>query len=156
MYTSAMTLLERDDGRSGGRYLDLVEVLEAHGATGLTQDLEQLFRRAVFNLMVGNRNDHLRNHGFIRQPTGWSLSDAFDINPNPDKRQHTLTWDGRSAEPDIELLRQTAPFYRLTDPRQAQTIIEEVRAVLATWRDKARALQLPGVEIQVMENVFSA
>lgn len=156
MYTSAMTLLEREDGQDGGSYLHLVELLETHGGTGLTQDLEQLFRRAVFNLLVGNRDDHLRNHGFLRQPTGWRLSDAFDMNPNPDKRQHALTWDGRSAEPDIALLMDTAPYYRITDARRAQAIVDEVSAVVTAWRDKAKALHISGVEVQVMESVFAA
>ncbi len=155
MYTSAMTLLERQDGEDGGSYLDLIELLETHGGAGLTQDLEQLFRRAVFNLLVGNRDDHLRNHGFVRQPSGWHLSDAFDMNPNPDKRQHALTWDGKSAEPDMGLLLETAPFYRITDAAQAKAIVDQVRAVVATWKDRAQALRLAGVEMQLMENVFA-
>ncbi|MBS1191679.1 MAG: hypothetical protein H6R10_3471 [Rhodocyclaceae bacterium] len=156
MYASAMTLLEREDGDAGASYLDMVEFLETEGATGLTEDLHQLFRRAVFNLLVGNRDDHLRNHGFIRQPTGWRLSPAFDMNPNRDKHQHALTWDGKTAEPDLAALKATAPFYRLIEPEEAQSIIDEVSRVVSTWRDKARALQLPSIELQVMETVFAA
>lgn len=155
MYASAMTLLEREDGEEGASYLDLVDFLETQGGAGLTEDLEQLFRRAVFNLLVGNRDDHLRNHGFIRLPTGWRLSKAFDMNPNRDKRQHALTWDGRTAEPDLQALKETAPFYRITQPRRAQAIIDELEKVVTTWRDRAKALQRPGVEVQIMETVFA-
>jgi serine/threonine-protein kinase HipA len=155
MYASAMTLLERQDGEAGASYLDLVDFLETQGGAGLAEDLPQLFRRAVFNLLVGNRDDHLRNHGFVRLPTGWRLSQAFDMNPNRDKQQHALTWDGRSAEPDLEALKQTAPFYRIARPQDAQAIIDDVSAVVATWRGKAKAFQLPGVEVQAMETVFA-
>jgi serine/threonine-protein kinase HipA len=51
-------------------------------------DLEQLFRRVIFNVAVGNRDDHLRNHGFIRELAGWRLSPAYDMNPNPAKSEH--------------------------------------------------------------------
>ena len=155
MFASAMAVLEREDGQAGASYLDLVEVLETQGGNGLTKDLQQLFRRAVFNLLVGNRDDHLRNHGFIRLPSGWRLSPAFDINPSRDKRQHALTWDGKSAEPDLAKLKQTAPFYRLARPIAAQAVIDEVQSVVATWRDKARALQLPSDEVQVMATGFA-
>lgn len=155
MYASAMTLLEREDGETGASYLGLVDHLDTQGGAGLTDDLAQLFRRAVFNLLVGNRDDHLRNHGFVRIPTGWRLSKAFDMNPNRDKRQHALTWDGKSAEPDIEALMQTAPFYRITQPGDAQLIISEVTAVVATWAERAQALRIPGIEVQAMKSVFA-
>lgn len=155
MYTSTMTLLEREDGEAGASYLDLVDLLETQGGVGLTEDLQQLFRRAVFNLLVGNRDDHLRNHGFVRLPTGWRLSKAFDMNPNRDKHLHALTWDGKTAEPDLEVLRKTAPFYRIARAADAQAIIDDVKSVVATWRTKAKAQQLASVEVRVMENVFA-
>jgi serine/threonine-protein kinase HipA len=114
-----------------------------------------LFRRAVFNLLVGNRDDHLRNHAFVRLPTGWRLSPAFDINPNSDKRQHALTWNGKTAEPDLQALKQTAPFYRIAQARDAQAIIDDIRNVVVSWRDEAKALGISGVEVRVMESVFA-
>lgn len=154
MYASAMTLLERRDGQEGGSYLHLIEALESCGGVRLTEDMHQLFRRAVFNLLVGNRNDHLRNHGFILQPTGWRLSPAFDLNPNPAKSDHSLTWDGKSAAPVLQTLLDTAGHYRL-DAAAAQFIVDEVSAVVATWKDRAAQLDLPGGEVQMMANVFA-
>ncbi len=72
IYTSAMTLLERHDGDDDTSYLDLAEFILDQGSTRhIAQDLEQLFRRAVFNVLIGNRDDGLRNHGFIREHGGW-------------------------------------------------------------------------------------
>jgi serine/threonine-protein kinase HipA len=85
LYSSAMTRLARQDS-DGASYLDLVEVIEHEGtSTRIDDQLAQLFRRVLFNILVGNRDDHLRNHGFLREGNGWVLSPAFDVNPNPDK-----------------------------------------------------------------------
>ncbi|HSV35753.1 MAG TPA: type II toxin-antitoxin system HipA family toxin [Ramlibacter sp.] len=155
MYASAITLLGRQDGQEGASYLDLAELIETEGGAGLAEDLRQLFRRAVFNLQVGNRDDHLRNHGFIREPSGWRLSPAFDMNPNPDKDVHALTWDGASGAPDLQVLRSAAAFFRITDSGEAQRILDEVNAVVRGWRQRAAALKLPRAEIQLMDSVFA-
>ncbi|RKE39754.1 serine/threonine-protein kinase HipA [Paraburkholderia sp. BL23I1N1] len=154
MYTSAMTLLERQDGESDASYLDIAEYLADNGAQGhIDEDLAQLFRRVVFNVLVGNRDDHLRNHGFIREPSGWRLSPAFDMNPNPGKREHALTLDGISALPSLETTIETAEFYRLDDTH-ARRIVAEVQDAVDTWREEATALNLSRPEIQRMEPVF--
>ncbi|MFM0399985.1 type II toxin-antitoxin system HipA family toxin [Paraburkholderia aspalathi] len=156
MYTSAMTLLERQDGESGAGYLDIAEYLADNGAQGhIDEDLAQLFRRVVFNVLMGNRDDHLRNHGFIREPSGWRLSPAFDMNPNPSKGEHALTLDGMSALPDLETAFDTAEFYRLDDT-DARRIVAEVQDAVDTWREEAAALNLSRPEIQRMESVFQA
>ncbi len=81
-------------------------------------------------------------------PSSWSATHSLCI------YQHALTWDGKTAELDIDALKATAAYYRI-QPEDAQTPIDQVRAVVTSWRDKARALQLPGTEIQAMENVFA-
>ncbi len=153
MYASAMTLLERRDGEEGGSYLDLALFLQDQGAQGhIGQDLEELYRRVVFNVMVGNRDDHARNHGFIREPSGWRLSPAFDVNPSLAKAQHSLTFDGKSAVPSLKLVKETADFYRCED--KASRVIDQVHTALRAWRDEAERLGLPGIEIRRMESVF--
>ncbi len=156
MYASAMTLLERQDGEAGASYLDLAEFISDHGAKGhIDEDLAQLFRRVLFNILVGNRDDHLRNHGFIREPSGWRLSPAFDINPNTAKQTHALAIDSKNTEPDIRVAMDQAGLYRL-DQKAAQSMLNEVRNAIADWRTEARKLQLPAVEVQRMESVIQA
>jgi serine/threonine-protein kinase HipA len=156
MYTSAMTLLERQDGDPDASYLDIAEYLAGNGAQGhIDTDLAQLFRRVVFNVLVGNRDDHLRNHGFIREASGWRLSPAFDMNPNPGKREHALTLDGISALPALQTALETAGFYRV-DEAQAHRIVVQVQDAVGTWRQEAAALNLSRPEIQRMEHVFQA
>jgi serine/threonine-protein kinase HipA len=147
-------LLDHEDGATGASYLDIAEFISNHGAQGhINADLKQLFRRVIFNVLIGNRDDHLRNHGFIREPSGWRLSPAFDMNPNLSKAEHTLMLDGSSTEPSIPVVLRTAPFYRI-DTSEATRIIDQTTEVVATWRTKAAQLGLPGKEIQRMETVF--
>lgn len=156
MFTSAMTLLERRDGEPGGSYLDLAEFIEDQGAQNhINADLEQLFRRVVFNVLVGNRDDHSRNHGFIRDVTGWRLSPAYDMNPNPNKTTHALTLDGHIAEPSLKAAVDCADMYRLTAAR-AKEVVDEIHRVLKAWRDEAQRQDLSRLEIQRMETVIQA
>ncbi|KPC54728.1 type II toxin-antitoxin system HipA family toxin [Amantichitinum ursilacus] len=156
MYASAMTLLQWQDGRPGASYLDIAEFIADSGAAGhIDKDLEQLFRRVVFNVLVGNRDDHLRNHGFIRVESGWRLSPAFDINPNRSKAEHALALDDHDASPDMQTVLNTAQYYRLDNPA-AQKICDEVGTVIADWRNQARGLGLPSFEIEQMASVIKA
>jgi len=154
MYASAMTLLEYEDGPAGAGYLDIAEFIVNHGAQGhIDADLKQLFRRVIFNVLICNRDDHLRNHGFIREPSGWRLSPAFDMNPSLSKADHAVTLDGSSAEPSIPVVQSTSMFYRL-DTSEATRIIDQTTEVVATWRSKAAQLGLPKQEIQRMETIL--
>lgn len=153
MFSSAMTRLDATESE-GCSYLDLVQVIETSGtSTQIAHDLEQLFRRVAFNLLVGNRDDHLRNHGFLRAGDGWRLSPAFDVNPNPDKDHHVLAIDDRDPSPDSGLLLATAEYYRLSR-KAADEVIAQVRAAVREWESRARALGARPNEIARMQAVI--
>ena len=153
-FTSAMTLLDHQDGERDASYLDLAELIASQGATRHVEaDLAQLFRRVLFNVLVSNRDDHLRNHGFLRATTGWRLAPAFDVNPNLDKHEHAMRLDEASAEPSVEAVLATAEFYRLT-PRQAGKVATEVRGAVGQWMAVARGIGLSRAEVQRMERAF--
>lgn len=154
MFASAMTLLERQDGIEGASYLDLAELLQNQGAPGAIEaDLAQLFRRLVFNIMAGNRDDHLRNHGCLRLEGGWRLSPAFDMNPAPDVGEHALAIDDRQTRPDLGVAVETADLYRLSRA-SAERIVKETRRVVTSWKERARALDIPKGEIALVAPAF--
>jgi serine/threonine-protein kinase HipA len=157
MYASAMTLLEREDRDPGGSYVDIAEFIANTGAPeAIGADLAQLFRRVVFNVLAGNRDDRLRNHGFVASPGGWRLAPAFDLNAAPAKVEHALLLDGASAEPHLATVLATAPCYRL-EPARARAIVDEVAQVVGTWREVAgREAGLAGSEVERMSSVFDA
>lgn len=152
-YASAMTLLGKDTSE-GSSYLELAEFLAKRGDPDhLQADLAQLFRRVVFNVAVGNRDDHLRNHGFILSARGWRLAPAFDVNPSVDKAEHVLNIDDADNRPSLETVLATAPFYRLTLAR-AQEIVAEVRAVVAGWEAAARRAEISRADIALSASAF--
>jgi serine/threonine-protein kinase HipA len=113
-----------------------------HGVEGFIEHyLHELFCRVLFNVAVANRDDHLRNHGFIRHTGGWRLAPAYDMNPSIKKDTHVLTLDDSSTEPDLATVMATAEFYRVSR-EQAQQNLARLRGVLGTWENKARLLGL--------------
>ena len=82
-FASALTLLGLTDGdnaSTGYGYTDIADFIIQHGCN-VEQNLEELFRRVAFYIIVGNSDDHFRNHGFLLTRKGWELSPAYDINP---------------------------------------------------------------------------
>jgi serine/threonine-protein kinase HipA len=155
-YVSAMTLLEAVDGEPRS-YLDLVEVIEAQ-SDRVTADLHELWRRIAFSILVSNTDDHLRNHGFLRTTAGgWSLSPAFDINPNPEPGPKYLSTsiDGRSNAASIDLLLGVAEFFRL-DHREAASALAEVTEATSRWQEVARRLGLDRSSIAEMRPAFES
>ncbi|HEU4814067.1 MAG TPA: type II toxin-antitoxin system HipA family toxin [Xanthomonadaceae bacterium] len=155
VFSSAMTRLDVADSEASS-YLDLVQVIETAGTSKrIARDLEQLFRRVLFNILVGNRDDHLRNHGFMRVGDGWTLSPAFDVNPNPDREHHVLAIDDRDSSPDSAVLFTTADYYRLTK-KALGSIADEVRAAVGGWEPRARHLGAGSAEMALMQSVIDA
>lgn len=154
-YASAMTMLRKSESEGSG-YLDIAQFIMTSGAPRhVREDLSQLFRRVAFNVAVGNRDDHLRNHGFLLGKDGWRLSPAFDINPNIDKAEHVLNINDIDNRPIMTNVLASAEYYELL-PNQAEQIIGEVTKVVKDWRARAKAIGLPAAEIQLMENAFTA
>jgi len=111
-YQSAASLLQasRQEDRS---YTEIADAIRAHGHAP-TQDLRQLWRRMLFNLLITNVDDHLQNHGFLHAEHGlWRLAPAFDINPFPDKERESKTWLSEQDGPitDVPTLLARAPYW---------------------------------------------
>lgn len=152
-FVSAMTLLQREDG-SGGSYLDLADFIQNRGsAAHIPADLRQLWTRVVFNVLVRNTDDHLRNHGFIYSGGGWRIAPSYDVNVNPSGTQHALAIDERDHTGDVQLALESAAFYGL-DAAAANAILAHVRTVLGTWREKASRLNLGRADLALLEQVL--
>jgi len=152
-FVSAMTLLGRNDGQKAS-YLDLAEFLSMNVGPK-SDDLRQLWTRMVFNILVGNRDDHLRNHGFILSQNIWRLAPAYDVNPTSEKAGHALMIDAHNNSGDIELALKTAKYYGLSEPA-AQATLTKTREAVAGWRTVAETLELPRSEIEHLSAAFQA
>lgn len=154
-FASAMTLLGYTDGASaeeGVSYLELVEFIIQHGAN-VKEDLTELFRRIVFSIAVSNTDDHLRNHGFLLTQQGWTLSPAYDINPNPYGTGLKLNISEEDNSLDFDLARSVAPYFRLTETEAAE-IVENVKSAVSEWESIAIKHQISKSEREMMQQAF--
>jgi serine/threonine-protein kinase HipA len=152
LYASAMTLSSRRDGDEGG-YLDIAMAIRDLGDPGhIGADQQQLFRRLVFNVLTANRDDHLRNHGFLRTSMGWRISPAFDVNPDPTKYEHALAVTDGIHEGDLDLVTETADLYAVKKPDE---VIGEVRQALTGWRKVAKDAGIARDEIDYMGDALT-
>lgn len=155
-FASAMTLtghLDGDDASTGASYLEIARVLIDHGANTVA-DLRELWSRIVFNMLVSNTDDHLRNHGFILLPgQGWQLSGAYDMNPVPGSQGLKLNVSEADNAMDLDLARSVAAYFRVSG-KLADEIVTRSRAVVNQWPKIADSLQLRGREKERMAAAF--
>jgi serine/threonine-protein kinase HipA len=156
MYVSAATMLGADPAEPGEHsYTEIVDVLRQHGAEAAS-DIEELWRRIAFSILITNVDDHLMNHGFLHAHRGsWRLSPAFDINPFPDRVRELKTWISEAAGPEatIEALMSVIAYFRIT-PARARIILAEVEGAVAGWRDAGRTLGMTRADLDAFADAF--
>ena len=156
MYISAATLLgvEPTDP-SEHTYTEIVDAIRVHGAAA-TADIEELWRRIAFGILITNVDDHLHNHGFLHVKHGqWRLAPAFDLNPFPDRVRELKTWISEDAGPEatIDALMSVTRYFRISAAR-AKEILREVEHAVASWRDEGRALGMSDVDLDQFSEAF--
>lgn len=133
-FVSGLTMLAAHESEvSAHGYADLAGAIRQHG-TQVRADLHELYRRMVFNILVTNDDDHLRNHGFLMEGDGLRLSPLYDVVPKPQvglERRLVLGVGpmGRAATLD-NALAGAAAFDLAAD--DAQAIVADLRAVVAS------------------------
>jgi serine/threonine-protein kinase HipA len=156
-FVSAMTMLGLDDGDEAS-YRDIAEVIRKHSSEPI-KDLYELFGRVVFNVLVSNLDDHLRNHGFLYDGKGqWRLSPAYDLNPVPreEKARELTTWiSDEGPDASLDLARNAAKYFALKDA-EAEAIIEEKTAAVADWRKTAKRLGMSAADTAAYASAFAA
>lgn len=152
-FTSAMTQLGYYDGEYDASYIELAQFLTDHGSN-TKKDLAQLWRRIIFNIAVSNTDDHLRNHGFIYQDGGWTLSPAYDINPaSPSNGLHlNITDDDNSLNYDLAM--DVIDFFQLKKA-DAKKIKNEVLTEVKNWKSIASSMGISRFEQRMLAPAFN-
>jgi serine/threonine-protein kinase HipA len=156
-FASAMTMLGYVDGQDhidGASYLELVDFIMNNGAQ-VDSDLEELWRRIVFNICVSNTDDHLRNHGFLLTKDGWVLSPAYDINPVETGTGLKLNISENDNSLDLKLALDVFEFFRLSEKR-ANEILNEVLNAVSKWKIVATKYGISRVEQEIKAMAFKA
>jgi serine/threonine-protein kinase HipA len=155
-YLSAMSMLGARDNEDHS-YLEIIDAIRQYGSQP-EQDCAQLWRRIVFNILISNTDDHLRNHGFLYDAAGggWRLSPAFDMNPTPtDVRARVLSLaiDEADDTASLEVARGMARQCGLKPPA-ADEIIAQVQAAVAEWRMVSATHGLHARDVARMASAF--
>lgn len=155
-FASAMTMTgnsEETIKKQPASYLDLVEFIQRYG-TNVKENLEQLWRRIIFNIAISNTDDHLRNHGFILSKEGWILSPAYDLNPSIDKSGLALNIDMDNNALDFDLAKSVGEYFRLSNKQMEKTMEEVFRAV-KNWKHIAEQIGISRAEQELMAKAFN-
>ena len=138
-FMSAMTALDATDHGEQRSYLEILDVIRQVGSSPGT-DIEELWRRMTFNVLVSNTDDHLRNHAFLHVGTGWRLSPAYDLNPCPidvKPRAHVLALNEVDTASSLETVLEVAEQFGIKLAR-AKEIAGEVGAAVSDWKVAAK------------------
>ncbi len=156
MYVSAATMLGAEPGDPGEHsYTEVVDALRQHGSQPAA-DIEELWRRIAFSILITNVDDHLLNHGFLHVDRGqWRLAPAFDVNPFPERVRELKTWMSEEVGPEatIDALMSVAPYFRIAGAR-AKAVLAEVEASVSTWRQEGQALGMGGADLDSFADAF--
>lgn len=145
-FLSASALLDIPYQSSDGSYVDFARVIRRLSVRP-GADLEELFRRMVFNLLIDNTDDHLKNHGMLCMGGDrYILSPAFDLVPQlTNLGYQMLSIDGTTQESSLELAIRSAPHFDLS-PDRARTIIKDMAGVVyGQWWLHAGMQDVPDV-----------
>ncbi len=144
---SLANLLHADYRLPGLDYGHLIRV-----ATQLTRNhvhVRECFRRALFNWLAHNRDDHGKNFAFLMARDGtWTPSPAFDLNfADGPGGEHTTSFAGEGKRPTWAHLEKLARLASI-DTADALQILAEVRDGVGAWVTEATSLKLPGAQIR--------
>jgi len=155
-YVSAATLLGADPADSQEHsYTEIVDALRIHGAD-VQLDMEELWRRMAFFVLITNVDDHLRNHGFLHVSHGqWRLAPAFDLNPFPDRVRELKTWISEETGPEatLEALLSVLSYFQISRAR-AKEILGRIEQALSQWREVGAALGITNQELDQFADAF--
>ncbi|MDO9110018.1 MAG: HipA domain-containing protein [Desulfatirhabdiaceae bacterium] len=128
---STQTLL-RAEGWYNLGYTDLFSLMRKQSSQPEV-DVRMLFRQMVFNALIGNTDDHLKNFAMLHGSNGFFLSPAYDLLPDTtQRREHVLHFDTGHLFPGIEHL---VHIGKTAGVKNAGGIAREIRPVIRRWKD---------------------
>lgn len=158
-FVSGLTLVACDEFESRLKgYSDLALAIREYAHPSLIRsNNEELFGRMVFNIFVSNDDDHLRNHGFVRDPQlpGWHLSPLYDVVPRPgvafERQLHLQV----GLQGKLATLDNAISTYSAFTP-QRTTAIAIIRRIWGELRQWRTAFENTGASPRLIEQLAPA
>ncbi len=154
-YLSAQSFLGTK-AAGGAFYTDISDSLRAH-ALDPREQMAELYRRILFTILVSNTDDHLKNHGLLHAGGGrWTLSSAFDINPQPFRRRQLETGiselSGNTAS--IEAALEASPIFGVPRDAAAAELSRITSIIDEQWQPNCLAAGMTAEEIALYRPAF--
>ena len=154
-YLSAQSFLGTKTA-TGAFYTDISESLRAHALDPRGQ-MAELYRRILFTILVSNTDDHLKNHGLLHAGGGrWTLSPAFDINPQPFRRRQLETGiselSGNTAS--IEAALEASPVFGVPRDAAAAELSRITSIIDEQWQPSLLAEGMTVEEVELYRPAF--
>lgn len=146
----SMQTLLKAEGYYSASYRDIADVIRRVSDTP-RQDLIKIFNQLLFNVMVGNTDDHLKNFCMLFDGGGWRLSPAFDLVPNVGaNREHVLRIGDSNVVAGRNALIQEAKYFGIKQQSKAEKIVEAMLAKMSNWERVFREFDVPARDLELI------
>lgn len=154
-YLSASALLDIPYESSAGSYVAFARVIRRLSLRP-GADLKELFRRMLFNLLIDNTDDHLKNHGMLcLGGDRYILSPAFDVVPQlTNLGYQMLSIDGTTQESSLALAVQSAAHFDLSADQASALIKEMAGIVYGQWWLYGKLNEVPDTLRKRLQSCF--
>ena len=129
-------------------YVDLADMVRAR-FTNPKATLTELFGRLVFNILSGNTDDHARNHAAFWDGANLTLTNAYDICPQPRngrEANQAMLVNGADKRSLLENCRQSAPNFLLSDRQARELISHQVALIARLWNHICDEAELSAID----------
>lgn len=138
-------------------YGQLAELMRQHST--VASDAHELFQRMVFNVLIGNTDDHARNHAWLyslpaaQEAHAWRLSPAYDVLPISATRQHALGIGDEGRLGTKENLLSQASRFGLQDFK-ARQFFNKVQELVAEWPRYMKQHEVNDADLARLEKII--
>ena len=150
---SALTLFGLDEMMARyASYEDLCTIVR-HRFEAPRTTLRELFGRLVFNILVGNTDDHARNHAAFWNGTSLDLTPAYDICPqgrSGNEASQAMLITGGDRRSQMAVCRHAAANFLLSEDEADAVIVAQVETIRGAWDEVCREADLSDVERAAM------
>jgi serine/threonine-protein kinase HipA len=146
---SLQTLLGADSYYHLG-YRDIANIVKKVSSDP-AKDLQRLFKQLVFNVLIGNTDDHLKNFSMISDGGSWRLSPAYDLVPNIGRnKEHVLSVNNSYLVPGRDALVQEAKYFGIKQRQKANVLIDSVVSGVQGWEKIFLKFDVPHDDTEVI------
>lgn len=152
-YASALCLLGAIKGDDIYSYLDIASLIISR-CQNVNANLKELYKRVVFNVAINNTDDHLRNHGFIFNKNGWTLSPAFDLTIGIHNKNHVLKIDETHTSLSLKEVAKLYKKFRLTELEAQEIVSKTISVIKENFDNYCHKYSLKNNEIEMLKKHF--